>query len=255
MIQKIVPREADVTHLLSRSSVPVSAGNKPDYRNVVVNKPWGYEYLMFENSHVAIWVLFLKDGAKTSMHCHPKKRTSLLVLGGKVITSSLSDQFPLDPLHGVVIDRGAFHSTASEHEEGSFVMEIENPVEKSDLVRLNDTYGRENKGYESGENISNDLEQYEHHAFHHVVQDNRSINEKKIRQSTVVLHVNEEWDRLREEIAGKGACVLSFLDTSIIDGSGDTVLAIGEICTGAWFLEQHSALSPQRETFTALAVY
>ena len=255
MIQKIFPEEADTVHLSSRSSPTIPDGGKPDYRNVVVNKPWGYEYLMFENEHVAIWVLFLKNGAKTSMHCHPKKRTSLLVLGGKVVTSSLSKQFELDPLHGVVIDRGTFHSTASVHEEGSFVMEIENPVEKSDLVRLNDQYGRENKGYESGEDISKELDKYDHHAFHHSSPDNRSITEKTIRQSRVVLHANEDWEQLRSEIAAKDACVVSFLDTSLVDESGVVVLGVGEICSGTWLLEHHAKMSPQVSTFTALAVY
>ena len=30
-----------------------------DYSNVIVTKPWGYEYLVFENEFVAIWMLHI----------------------------------------------------------------------------------------------------------------------------------------------------------------------------------------------------
>ena len=42
-----------------------------DYSKVVVRKPWGYEYLIFSNEKSAVWILFLKAGEQTSMHCHP----------------------------------------------------------------------------------------------------------------------------------------------------------------------------------------
>ena len=47
-----------------------------DYSKVIVKKPWGYEYLVFENEFVAIWMLHIVRKRKTSMHCHQKKRTS-----------------------------------------------------------------------------------------------------------------------------------------------------------------------------------
>ena len=49
-----------------------------DYSKVIVKKPWGYEYLVFENEFVAIWMLHIVRKRKTSMHCHPQKRTSLI---------------------------------------------------------------------------------------------------------------------------------------------------------------------------------
>ena len=45
-----------------------------DYSKVVVKKPWGYEYLIFSNEEIAVWILYLKAGAQTSMHCHPSKK-------------------------------------------------------------------------------------------------------------------------------------------------------------------------------------
>ena len=29
-----------------------------DFSGVVVNKPWGYEYLMFKNHEISIWLLY-----------------------------------------------------------------------------------------------------------------------------------------------------------------------------------------------------
>ena len=44
-----------------------------DYSNVIVKKPWGYEYLVFKNDWVAIWLLHIVRKRKTSMHFHPNK--------------------------------------------------------------------------------------------------------------------------------------------------------------------------------------
>ena len=37
---------------------------------VIVKKPWGYEYLCYENEDVAVWFLHIEYNQKTSMHCH-----------------------------------------------------------------------------------------------------------------------------------------------------------------------------------------
>ena len=47
-----------------------------------------------------------------------------------------------------MIRKGLFHSTKAVSEEGARVFEIETPVDKQDLVRFRDIYGREGKPYE-----------------------------------------------------------------------------------------------------------
>ena len=47
-----------------------------------------------------------------------------------------------------MIRKGLFHSTKATSENGAFVFEIETPIDKHDLVRLEDKYGREGKPYE-----------------------------------------------------------------------------------------------------------
>ena len=114
----------------------------------IVKKPWGYEYLAYENDKVAIWLLYIKHNESTSMHCHPNKTTGLACLGGKGIVSFLNNSFPLDAANKLMIRKGLFHSTKSVVPNGCHILEIETPVNKTDLVRFKDSYGREGKPYE-----------------------------------------------------------------------------------------------------------
>ena len=47
-----------------------------------------------------------------------------------------------------MIRPGLFHSTKPLSKKNSIVLEIETPINKNDLVRYKDNYGRENKPYE-----------------------------------------------------------------------------------------------------------
>ena len=66
-----------------------------DHRKNIVKKPWGYEYLVYENENVALWFLNISKGQKTSMHCHPKKTTGLMVINGDAEVSFLSNKMKL----------------------------------------------------------------------------------------------------------------------------------------------------------------
>lgn len=127
-----------------------------DFDDVIVKKPWGYEYLAFDNGEVAIWMLQIARKRRTSKHCHPNKHTSLVVISGDVVCSGIDRSCSLSDLQGVEIHKGAFHSTETacelsiypSCESGSWVLEIESPVDKNDLVRAADSYGRQGKSYE-----------------------------------------------------------------------------------------------------------
>ena len=114
----------------------------------IVKKPWGYEYVAYENEHCALWFLHIKNQHSTSMHCHPNKTTGLILLEGSAEVSFMSDSFCLKPKHKMMIRKGLFHSTKATSEGGIGLFEIETPVDKFDLVRLRDSYGREGKPYE-----------------------------------------------------------------------------------------------------------
>jgi acetolactate synthase I/II/III large subunit len=126
------------------------------YHNAIVKKPWGYEYLAFENDYVAIWILHIIRKRKTSMHCHPRKKTGLILLSGTATFRHQNGSIELQALDGVVIDKGTFHLTEATSslpmvpvsENGIWVMEIESPPLKTDLVRIGDEYGRAGASYE-----------------------------------------------------------------------------------------------------------
>jgi len=113
----------------------------------VVKKPWGYEYLAYENENIGMWFLNINKNQSTSMHCHPLKTTGLVLLDGIAELSFLGDKRILNSLDKVMIRRGLFHSTKALSDTVS-LLEIETPKDKHDLVRLNDKYGRELKPYE-----------------------------------------------------------------------------------------------------------
>jgi mannose-6-phosphate isomerase-like protein (cupin superfamily) len=117
------------------------------HNNNIVKKPWGYEYLAYENEDVGLWFLNIKQNQSTSMHCHPTKTTGLVLLDGIAEISFLGDKRILQGLDKAMIRRGLFHQTKALSEE-VLLLEIETPKDKHDLVRLSDAYGRESKPYE-----------------------------------------------------------------------------------------------------------
>lgn len=119
-----------------------------NYKSNIVKKPWGYEYLIYENDEVGLWCLHINPNERTSMHCHPQKTTGLVVVDGQIELSFLADTKQLSKLDKVMIRRGLFHSSKAVSPEGACIFEIETPKDKHDLVRLNDAYGRQSKPYE-----------------------------------------------------------------------------------------------------------
>jgi len=119
-----------------------------NFKDVYVEKPWGYEYLVYENNDAALWLLYIKKGESTSLHSHPKKTTGLILLNGKAKLDFINDSKIIEAPKKEMFRRGLFHKTTALSEGGLFVLEIETPNEKKDLVRLDDTYGRIKKGYE-----------------------------------------------------------------------------------------------------------
>jgi mannose-6-phosphate isomerase-like protein (cupin superfamily) len=120
-----------------------------DYSKFVVPKPWGYEYVIYEGNNLSIWYLHIKNGASTSLHCHPNKKTGLVVLKGSAQISLIERDFELNEGQKIMIRQGAFHRTQALSNDGIHVLEVETPRDKEDLVRISDIYGRQNKEYES----------------------------------------------------------------------------------------------------------
>jgi acetolactate synthase I/II/III large subunit len=200
-----------------------------DYSKVVVKKPWGYEYLIFENESVAVWVLYLKNGALTSMHCHPGKKTSLIVLQGKVVCSSLTNNFERCVGEGLLIDKGAFHQTRSVSESGAFIMEIESPVNKRDLVRLKDEYGREGKGYEKSDKHSVNLQNYNYLSLH--TPEIHYNLKKQFGQCSLTFKKISHSQGIEDLFTLNNKDVISVLCGQILNKNGQTEVGIGDTVT------------------------
>ena len=53
------------------------------YDRKVVKKPWGFEYVALRNKNkLAITFLNINYKKKTSLHCHPSKKTGFILLKG-----------------------------------------------------------------------------------------------------------------------------------------------------------------------------
>ena len=165
MIERIKNSEGDSERVPYISTPIDNYLNDFDFSNRIVQKPWGHEYLMYQNGNVSIWVLYIKPNHLTSMHCHVNKKTALLILSGEAIFTTLEKGFNLKEGDGLVIDKKTFHSTQSISKNGTIIMEVETPSQKADLLRLSDNYGRETKGYESQEHLSNNISEYEYIFF------------------------------------------------------------------------------------------
>ena len=253
MIKRIFTNESDLFNLSLKRTVTIIPAKKVDYNGVVVDKPWGYEYLMFENNYAAVWILFLKYKAKTSMHCHPKKKTSLLVLNGMVETSSLDSSFDFKSMEGLIIDAGVFHSTRATSNQGVFIMEIETPPEKNDLVRLKDEYGRDNLGYESGESISSEIDKYEYYHFHKTPAENEEV-QKLIKDTSVQICHSVTWKQLSKKFKKNKKRILCPLNYKLISKHGKVILEIGDIIEVKDLLEVSEVIAIPREGLVSLII-
>lgn len=123
-----------------------------NYDGIRVKKPWGSETQRYHDDKVAVWWLNLHSQQQTSMHCHPDKTTMIFVVAGRGRLFTLNGDYELSEGELVVIERGAFHQTASNNTM-LVLYELESPPVKRNLVRLHDSYGR-GQGYERVERPS-----------------------------------------------------------------------------------------------------
>jgi len=128
--------------------------DKIDYLNKKFIKPWGYEYLCFQNEKIGIWILHINKNDQTSLHCHFKKDTILLPLCGS-FRIDLYDSFKiLNECEMIYCPYNTFHGIKSYSDKG-IILEIEvyskdiTYSDKNDLLRLKDNYNRDKNNYES----------------------------------------------------------------------------------------------------------
>lgn len=126
-----------------------------EFELTLVNKPWGFEFELFDNNDLSIWCVsigqehksgYLLDDCSTSFHMHTSKTAKVFVLDGAVqlfqnessliLNESISHVLPPRTPHKI----NAYHGNA-------ILLELELPSNRSDIIRLTDSYGRSKNTY------------------------------------------------------------------------------------------------------------
>lgn len=183
---------------------------KIDYTNKVCIKPWGHEFLAFQNQKIAIWVLTMKKGHSTSLHTHFKKDSMIFVISGCAKIGLIDNEFiALNTMQSIHIPKYKFHSISS-YSSVSTIIEIEvfgdkvNFSDKNDLLRLDDQYKRKPVGYESSvqvlsENITEyspfylNPGVYKRHGVdiaHHIINNEDELHALKDKTYSILLQGN-----------------------------------------------------------------
>ena len=221
------------------------------YDNKVVYKPWGYEYTIYRNSnHLAVTLLKINYNKTTSLHCHPKKKTGFILINGKALIQlglwKSSSEYYNAPSK-LMIRTGLFHSTKAISKKGVFALEFETPVNKNDLVRFKDSYGRESKPYEGKkftENIGSKFIKFKKPK----IGKNQTYRFGKI---IISLEVHKDFRRLTKN---KMSTIFAILDGGIVDKYGRNVLSYGDIIrTGT--LNKLSEVFKIKKHLTVLKVF
>ena len=196
------------------------------YSDKVVYKPWGYEYVVFNNSNrLAITFLKINHGHKTSLHCHPKKKTGFIILSGKAsvqIGIYKRNKKNYRSLSRLMIRPGLFHSIKAISKKGVCALEFETPFIKNDLVRFKDDYGRQSKPYE-GKKFTQTVKS----SF---LKFKKPKLGKKQKYKFSNLDISLEVKKNLQKLATKDdmtACAI--LDGKVVDNTGQNVISYGEI--------------------------
>ena len=121
-----------------------------------------------------------------------------------------------------MIARGLFHSVKSISKKGLLALEFETPVDKKDLVRFKDIYGRKNKSYE-GKKFTKPIDS------NFIKLKKPKFGSKQIYrfQNTVMsLEVHKNFKSI---LRNRPNTIFAILDGAIADNKGRKVLSYGDI--------------------------
>ena len=120
-----------------------------------------------------------------------------------------------------MIARGLFHSIKSLSRDGLLALEFETPVDKKDLVRFKDPYGRQQKSYEGKKHTSVLPQKFLKFKKPQIKKkvyefDNLSLN----------IEVHKNFKKL---LKNKSDTIFAIMNGSIVDKNSRQVLSVGDI--------------------------
>jgi mannose-6-phosphate isomerase-like protein (cupin superfamily) len=196
------------------------------YDNRIVFKPWGHEYVVYRYKNIlSVTLLNIKPSKSTSLHCHPIKKTGFVLLDGKAIIQLglwKSERKIYKSPSKLMIRTGLFHSIKCISKKPLLALEFETPINKNDLVRFNDKYGRERKPYELGKKFSNlnkDKNFYKLYKF-------KEKTEYFFGKTIVKLEIHKNFKKL---VAEKNNTIFAVLNGSVCNKKKQKILSPGDI--------------------------
>ncbi len=195
-----------------------------DYDDKVVLKPWGFEHPIFRiKNKVLIKYLNIKYNKQTSLHSHPVKKTGFIILNGKAeIQYGIykKNNKIYNPLSRLVMRPGLFHSIKAISKKGVQALELESPVDKDDLIRLSDKYGRKSRSYE-GKNFTKKSDNSNFKL---------KINDKE-NQSFIVGNTLVKLEKKKnfKDIKKNDCSTSAILKGEIVNKKGKCVITYGEV--------------------------
>ena len=112
-------------------------------KNIVINKPWGYEEIFANTEKYIGKIIFINKGHKLSRQYHVQKDESITVLSGVVVVEygeEGSDKLVMEPGYNIRVKPGTVHRFCASGDAVK-LLEVSTP-EANDVVRLEDDYGR-----------------------------------------------------------------------------------------------------------------
>ncbi len=243
-ISKVGSSDKDIQFVQARGA-KITNIQPETYKNKVVIKPWGYEFLMFENDCVAVWYLFIKNGHSTSMHCHPRKKTSLILLYGNAMSNTFLKRRYLKGGDALIVDKGVFHSTKSLSKLGISLLEIETPPDKTDLLRLEDRYGRQSSGYEGiSEMQTLNLNDYNYFAFEETDYHLKHSYSKE--RFAISFEVFSNGDEFKKHFKAREGELYTACRGRVMDKNGNLILDTGDTQNSSVFTGINGLLIPEK---------
>lgn len=194
------------------------------YDSRIVFKPWGYEYVVFRFRKIlSVTLLNINKNRSTSLHCHPKKKTGFVLLDGKALIQLglwKSERKIFKSPSKLMIRTGLFHSIKCISSKPLIALEFESPVNKNDLVRFNDKYGRERKPYEKGKKISK--------KNLNLIKINTFKKNHKYRFGNTIVHY-EVHTNFKKLVREKNNVIFAVLSGNISNKNNQKVLSPGDI--------------------------
>ena len=196
------------------------------YDKKIVPKPWGYEYVIYRyKNDLSVTCLHIDFKKKTSLHCHPTKKTGFILLDGEAnIQLGLykSGVKRYKAPSKLMIRSGLFHQIQSKSKKGLIALEFETPYKKNDLVRFEDNYGRENTPYEGKNKMIK--KQINHLQFKIPKENQKNTYDFKNLKITTEVHVNT-----KKLINRPKNTIFAILEGGLKDNRGQLVLSPGDI--------------------------